>query len=271
MPTTTYRILRACRRRVLALCAALSTILTAGQAISGQGLTLDAPTEIERARAKADKALEAWAAQSRVESRVFAMPPDQAIAEVRRDSRLYDEYLAARQRQISLLSQVFRQHAQALAASSVRPDFGKLSEAARQDLTALLEGDLGTGQAMAAAEKDPDPGRRAARRQAVEREAEAYKQLEEDARKRLELAELERQSSDKFDRNEQALTDLFRRLAASLGEDADSYSRERLMWRTYAQDLEDLILQKGSVPGAVAEKPKPAKGRKPAQAAGRDQ
>src|ERR1035441_5516601 len=128
MPTAINRVLRACLRRAIPACAAVSTLLTAGQAISGQELTLDAPTEIERARAKADKALEVWEAQARVESRVFAMPPDKAIAEVRRDSRLYDEYLAARQRQITLLSQVFRQHAQALAATG-QPDFAKLSRA----------------------------------------------------------------------------------------------------------------------------------------------
>ena len=141
-----------------AVLAALSTMLSTGQALSGQGLTQDVPTDIERARAKADKALAAWEAQSRVESRLFELPPDQAIAEVHRDSRLYDDYLAARQQQMSLLSQAFRRGAEALAGKSVEPGLASLSAAAQEDLAALLQGDLGARDAMAAAEKGPRPG-----------------------------------------------------------------------------------------------------------------
>jgi hypothetical protein len=245
--------------------AALSLLATC-PATSGQGLAMDTPSEIERARAKAEKAWSAWEAMGRIESRLFTMAPERALAAIQRDGQLADEYLTARQQQLKLLSQGFRQHAEALeAATATRPDIAKLREGEERNLTGLLEGDLSTKDAMEAADRDRDPARRAARRQALARESEEYKGLQEDARKRLELLRLSQQSAEKFDRNEQALVDTLRHLADSLQAQAAAFEQEREMWRTYHKDLEHLVLQnrpgvEGSEdrPGASGKSNKPA-------------
>ena len=251
----------------LTIYTAVLSILVTCPVTSGQGLALDTPSEVERARAKAEKAWNAWEAMGRIESRLFTMAPDRALADIQRDGQLADEYLAARQQQLRLLSQGFRQHAEALAAATaMRPDIPKLREGEQRNLAGLLEGDLGTKDAMAASDRDPDPARRAARRQAVTRESEEYQSLQEDSRKRLELLRLSQQSGEKFDRNEQALVDTLRGLADSLQVQAAAFGQEREMWRTYHKDLEHLVLQNSpTVDGAEDWLKTPAKPKKPAK------
>ena len=237
------------RSDILSVIAFVMLALAACPAVAGQSLTVDTPTDLERARTKAEKAWTAWEAQGHIEGKLLKLPADRALTEIRQDGRLAEEYLSARQVQVKLLSDDFRRRATALElAATSRPDLSKLQKAEEQNLAALIEGDLNTSSELAKTDKDSDPGRREAKRQAVARESASYKQLADDARKRLEVLQLSARSDERFGENERALIDTLRRLSATLDEQGAAIAQEREDWQTYHKHLEDLVVGRANGP-----------------------
>ena len=224
------------------------------QIVIGQALTVDTPTDLEHARAKADKAWKAWEAVGHIEPKLLSMPPDRAISEIRKDGRLAEEYLAARQAQVKLLSDDFRRRATALeSATASHPDMSKLQKAEEQNLAALIAGGLNASADLAKADKDSDPGRREARRQAVMKESEYYKQLSDDARKRMEVLQSAARSDEQYIENERALVDTLKRLSANLDDQGSALAMEREDWQTYHKHLEDIVVARKRGPVSVAD------------------
>ena len=212
-------------------------------AIPAQTLTLDTPSDLEHARTKAEKAWKAWEAVGHIEPKLLSMPPEKALSEIRKDGKLAEEYLTARQLQVQLLSDNFRNRATALeTAGADRPDLSKLQKAGEQNLVALLEGGVSTNAELAKADKDSDPGRREARRQAITKESEYYKQLADDARKRMDVLQTSARSDEKYIENEQALIATLKRLSATLDEQGAALAQEREDWQSYHRHLEELVV-----------------------------
>lgn len=228
---------------LLSLIPVAMLILAICPAIPGQTLTLDTPTDLEHARTKAEKAWKAWEAQGHIEPKLLSMPADRALTEIRKDGRLAEEYLSARQLQVKLLSDNFRRRATALeVAGTGHPDLSKLQKAEEQNLAALIEGGINTKSELAKADKDSDPGRREAKRQAVTKESEYYKQLADDARKRMDVLQSSARSDEQYIENEQALIGTLKRLSATLDEQGAAIAQEREDWQTYHKHLEELVV-----------------------------
>src|SRR4051794_16934892 len=134
---------RARQRGVLTSFAVVMLSFAISRSGFAQSLTLDTPSDLEHARVKAEKAWKAWEASGHIEPRLLSMPADKALTEIRKDGQLAEQYLAAREVQVKLLSENFRKRATALeAASSGLPDLATLRKSEEQSLAALLEGDL---------------------------------------------------------------------------------------------------------------------------------
>ena len=237
------------------LIAAVITIFTLAicPAVRAQTMTLDTPSDLEHARTKAEKAWKAWEAQGHIEPKLLNMPTERALTEIRKDGRMAEEYLAARQAQVKLLSDDFRRRATALeSAGTGRPDLSKLQKAEEQNLAALIEGDLKTNAELAKADKDSDPGQREAKRQAVAKELEYYKQLAEDARKRMAVLQSSARSDEQYIENERALIDTLKRLSVTLDEQDAAITQERDDWQAYHMHLEELVMARshGSAAGS---------------------
>jgi hypothetical protein len=213
------------------------------QVAAGQALTVDTPSELEHARVKADKAWKAWEASGHIEPKLLSMSADRAITEIRKDGRLADEYLTARQLQVKLLSDDFRRRAAALeSATTPHPDMSQLQKAEEKNLEALIAGGLNASSELAKADKDTDPGRREARRQAALKESEYYKQLSDDARKRIEALQALSRSDDQYIENERALIDTLKRLSENLDDQGAALAMEREDWQMYHKHLEDVVV-----------------------------
>src|SRR5580692_3875121 len=139
---------------VLSLIAAAIFAVVICPAVRAQTLTLDTPSDLEHARVKADKAWKAWEAQGHIEPKLLNMPADKALTEIRKDGRLAEEYLSARQLQVKLLSDDFRRRATALESGATeKPDLAKLQKSEEQNLAALIEGAEKTNAEMAKTDK----------------------------------------------------------------------------------------------------------------------
>src|SRR5579872_6701940 len=91
------------QHRPLHASAAIGAVILAGaMCLTGgaQTMTLDTPSDLEHARIKAEKAWKAWEAQGHIEPKLLSMPADRALTEIRKDGKLAEQYLAARQVQI---------------------------------------------------------------------------------------------------------------------------------------------------------------------------
>lgn len=241
--------------KMLSSIAMVTLALASCQVMAGQALTVDTPTDLEHARAKADKAWKAWEAVGHIEPKLLSMPPDRAITEIRKDGKLAEEYLAARQLQMKLLSDDFRRRATALESSTTsHPDMSKLQKAEEQNLNALLAGGLIASSELAKSDKDTDPGRREARRQAVTKESEYYKQLSDDARSRMDVLQSTARSDEQYIENERALIDTLKRLSATLDDQGNALAMEREDWQTYHKHLEDIVVarKRGAGSGGAA-------------------
>jgi hypothetical protein len=236
---------RTIRRSDILCPIALAIFALAGAAIHAQTLTLDGPSDLEHARTKAEKAWKAWEAQGHIEPKLLSMPADRALVEIRKDGRLAEEYLSARQLQVKLLSDDFRRRATALeSASTEHPDLSKLQKSEEANLAALLEGDLKANSELAKADKDADPGQREAKRQAATKESEYYKELADDARKRMAVLQSSAHSDEQYMDNERALVDTLKRLSASLDEQGTAIAQEREDWQMYHKHLEELVVER---------------------------
>ncbi len=210
-----------------------------------QSLSLDTPTDLEHARVKAEKAWKAWEAQGHIEPKLLSLPADKALSEIRKDEKLAEQYLAAREVQVKLLSENFHKRASALeAASSGLPDMEKLRKSEEESLAALIEGDLKANLELSKAEKDADPGQREAKKQAAARESEYYKQLADDVRKRLEVLKTSARADEQYVANEHALIDTLNRVSATLDEQGAAFAREREDWQNYHKHLEDVVMSR---------------------------
>jgi hypothetical protein len=226
---------------------------------SAQTLTLDTPSDLEHARVKAEKAWKAWEAQGHIEPKLLSMPADKALTEIRKDGKLAEQYLSAREVQVKLLSDDFRKRATALeAASSGLPDLATLRKSEEQSLAALIEGDLKANLDLSKADKDADPGQREAKKQAVAKESEYYKQLADDVRKRMEVLKSSARSDEQYTANEHALIDTLNRVSATLDEQGAAIAREREDWQNYHKHLEELVV--GRSHGSAAASPASRKG-----------
>jgi hypothetical protein len=226
-------------------CAIAAVMLTFAMcpAGAGQTLTLDTPSDLEHARVKAEKAWKAWEAQGHIEPKLLSMPADRALIEIRKDGRLAEQYLAARELQVKLLSEDFRRRATALeSANTGLPDLSKLQKSEEQSLAALIEGDLKTTSELAKFDKDSDPGQREARRQAVAKESGYYKELADDVRKRMEVLQSSARSDEQYGENERALVDTLNRLSATLDDQGAAIAQEREDWQRYHKHLEEVVV-----------------------------
>ena len=210
---------------------------------SAQSIALDTPSDLEHARVKAEKAWKAWEAQGHIEPKLLSLPADKALAEIRKDGKLAEQYLSAREVQVKLLSENFRKRATALeAATSGMPDLAAVRKSDEQTLAALIEGDLKANVELSKADKDADPGQREAKKQAVAKESEYYKQLADDVRKRLEILKSSSRSDEQYATNEHALIDTLNRVSATLEEQGAALSREKEDWQSYHKHLEEVVL-----------------------------
>ncbi len=236
---------------------------------SAQSIALDTPSDLEHARVKAEKAWKAWEAQGHIEPKLLSMPPDKALAEIRKDGKLAEQYLSAREVQVRLLSDNFRKRATALEAdASGMPDLATLRKSEEQVLATLVDSELKANTELSKAEKDADPGRREAKKQAAAKESEYYKQLGDEVRKRLDILKTSARSDEQYAMNEHALIDTLNRVSATLDEQGAAISREKEDWENYHKHLEELVVarshgtaRKGEaasddgVPGAESPKP----------------
>ena len=223
--------------------AALAILVLTCPAIYAQTMTLDSPSDLEHARTKAETAWKAWEAQGHIEPKLLSMPADRALVEIRKDGRLAEEYLSARQLQVKLLSDDFRRRATAIeSASTEKPDLSKLQKSEEANLAALLEGDLKANAELSKADKDADPGQREAKRQAAAKESEYYKELADDARKRMAVLQSSARSDEQYAENEHALIDTLKRLSTSLDEQDTAIAQEREDWQMYHKHLEELVV-----------------------------
>jgi hypothetical protein len=230
---------------ILSLIAVATFTVVVFPAVHAQTLTLDTPSDLEHARVKADKAWKAWEAQGHIEPKLLNMPADKALTEIRKDGRLAEEYLSARQQQVKLLSDDFRRRATALESGATeKPDLAKLQKLEEQNLAALIEGAEKTNAEMAKADKDSDPGQREARRQAAAKEAEYYKELADDARKRMAVLQSSEKSDEQYAENEHALIDTLKRLSTTLDEQGTAIAQEREDWQLYHKHLEELVVSR---------------------------
>ncbi len=238
------------RSSTLTWLAPLVLICALSPAVVAQTLTLDTPSDLEHARIKADKAWKAWEAQGHIESKLLSMPADKAITEIRKDDKLAEQYLAAREVQVKLLSDDFRRRATAIEANGAAPDLTKVQKSEEQGLAALIEGDLKHTSEVAKIEKDTDPGQREAKRAAAEKETEYYKELADDVRKRLAVLQSAVRSDEQYGENERALIDTLKRLSETLEEQGAAFAREREDWQSYHKHLEEVVIEhsRGSGP-----------------------
>jgi hypothetical protein len=242
---------------ILSLIAVAIFTVVICPAVRAQTLTLDTPSDLEHARVKADKAWKAWEAQGHIEPKLLNMPADKALVEIRKDGRLAEEYLSARQIQVKLLSDDFRRRATALESGAAeKPDLAKLQKSEEQNLAALIEGAEKTNAEMAKTDKDSDPGQREARRQAAAKEAEYYKELADDARKRMAVLQASAKSDEQYTENEHALIDTLKRLSTTLDEQGTAIAQEREDWQLYHKHLEELVVSRshGSAKTALADR-----------------
>lgn len=231
----------------------------------GQTLTLDTPSDLEHARIKAEKAWKAWEAQGHIEPKLLSMPADRALTEIRRDGKLAEQYLTARQLQVKLLSEDFRRRATALeSAASGLPDLSKLEKSEEQSLAALIEGDLKTAADVAKFDKDSDPGQREAKRQAAMKESEYYKQLADDVRKRMEILQSSARSDLQYAENERALVDTLNRLSTTLEEQGAALDAEKEDWQSYHKHLEEVVVARNHGSSAALKAEAAADGAEPA-------
>ena len=207
-----------------------------------QSLTLDTPTDLEHARLKADKAWKAWEAQGHIEPRLLSMPVDKALTEIRKDGRLADQYLTARQLQVKLLSEDFRRRATALESASGVPDLSALKKSGDENLAALIADDMKASAEISKSDKDPDPGQGEAKRQAAVKEAEYYRQLADEVHKRVEVLQTVARSDEQYTENEHALIETLNRVSATLDEQGAALAQEREDWQNYHKHLEDVVV-----------------------------
>lgn len=212
--------------------------------IGAQAIAVDTPSDVERARVKAEKAWKAWEAQGHIEPKLLSMPADRAIAQIHKDSKLADEYLTARQEQVKLLAEDFHRRAAELEAEGPPPDLNALQKSEEQNLDALVKGDMKTAADLKA-DKESDPGLKEAKRQAAAKESEYYKQLSDEVRKRIDSMKTTDHSDAEYAENEHMLIDTLNRLSATLDEQSADFARERDDWESYHKHLEEIVLSRG--------------------------
>jgi hypothetical protein len=225
--------------------AAIGAVILAGAMClmgGAQIMTLDTPSDLEHARIKAEKAWKAWEAQGHIEPKLLSMPAERALSEIRKDSKLAEQYLAAREVQVKLLSDDFKRRATALeSASAGLPDLTKLQKSEEASLSALMEGDVKATAEIARFDQEGDPGQREAKRQAAQKESGYYKELADEIRKRIEVLQTSARSDEQYAANEHALIDTLNRLSATLDEQSEAIARERDDWQSYHKHLEEVV------------------------------
>jgi len=237
--------------RVIRVAAATVLACAAGLA---QSLTLDTPSDVEHARIKAEKAWKAWEAQGHIEPKLLTMSPDKAISEIRKDDKLAEQYLSAREMQVKLLSDDFRKRAAALEETAGVPDLSKVQKSEEQALAGLLEADLKNTAELSKIDREPDPGQREAKREAIEKESAYYKQLAEDVKKRIGVLQSSAKSDEQYAENERGLVDTLNRLASTLEEQGAAFAREREDWQSYHKHLEEVVLERNHGAGGGSAK-----------------
>jgi hypothetical protein len=172
------------------------------------------------------------------------MSPDRALTEIRKDSKLADQYLTAREQQVKLLSDDFHRRATELESEGPPPDLNALQKSEEQNLAALVSGDMKTAADLKS-DKESDPGQKEAKRQAAAKESEYYRQLSDEVRKRIDGMKSSGHSDQEYAENEHALIDTLNHLSSMLDEQGTDFARERDDWESYHKHLEEIVMSRG--------------------------
>ncbi len=226
----------------------VSAMLLAGPVhqARAQALTVDAPTEAEMARERVERAWSVWQDGDReLEKNLLKLPHERAVERIQRGKQNLDAYLDARYAQTLTLRLAFRRLSKAFEATTV-PRAGAETDAlvksAQRDLARLLDDELATMERMRSLkDSTTKTGAGELERESLEKHAADLRQLQEIARKRIELLKLSRETGKRFDNNEKALARTWGAIADALEEQAGSLEGERGVWHRYYDGLLQLV------------------------------
>jgi hypothetical protein len=217
---------------------------------AAQQVSVLAPREIDKARAKVEQTWTAWQG-TRPEANLLGKSAKQALAEIDRSAAQADAYLDAKAQFYVRLSEAFHQQTAALrqeddgnvaAANSLKP-------AERQRLETLLEREKATRQRIDELEKQSDRStRQELELESLARQEKDLARLQDEIRKRMDTLDQLGKDQSKARESRNALIDRLEQIVTILDSRAEDIDLEKTQWRNYHQQLRDLVTEKGGKP-----------------------